>query len=76
MQPSIIELTTNLSAATLSINNVLDALGLNGDGPFSLQVITRFTELQEDNETLRDMVQEMTAQRNALVKSLTVTEAK
>lgn len=66
MQPSIIELTTNLSAATLSINNVSDALGLNGDGPFSLQVITKFAELQADNETLRAMVQELTAQRDAL----------
>ncbi|AXW87783.1 hypothetical protein AU509_07350 [Lonsdalea britannica] len=68
MQPSIIELTTNLSAATLSINNVSDALGLNGDGPLSLQVITKLTDLLADNETLRAMVQELTAQRDALVE--------
>ncbi|RAT16211.1 MULTISPECIES: hypothetical protein [Lonsdalea] len=61
-----IELNGNLSAATLSINNVSDAMGLNGDGPFSLQVITKFTDLLADNETLRAMVHEMTAQRDAL----------
>ncbi|MFP1780376.1 hypothetical protein ACLEEB_14595 [Lonsdalea quercina] len=66
MQPSIIDLTTNLSAATLSINNVSEALGLSGDGAFSLQVITKFTDLQKDNETLRAMVQELTDQRDAL----------
>ncbi|MFP1915058.1 hypothetical protein ACLEEZ_05740 [Lonsdalea quercina] len=61
-----IELTGNLSATTLSINNVSDALGLSGDGAFSLQVITKFTDLQKDNETLRAMVQELTAQHAAL----------
>jgi len=65
MQPSIIDLTTNLSAATLSINNVSDALGLSGDSAFSHQVIAKFTDLQADNETLRSMVQELTAQREA-----------
>ncbi|MFP1783194.1 hypothetical protein [Lonsdalea quercina] len=60
-----IELTGNLSAATLSINNVSEALGLSGDGAFSHQVITKFTDLQADNETLRAMVQELTAQREA-----------
>lgn len=61
-----VELTGNLSAATLSINNVSDAIGLNGDGPFSLQVIAKFTDLLADNETLRAMVQELTAQRDAM----------
>ncbi|MFP1871941.1 hypothetical protein ACLEDV_08245 [Lonsdalea quercina] len=61
-----IELTGNLSAATLSINNVSEALGLSGDGAFSLQVITKFTDLQADNKTLRAMVQELTAQHAAL----------
>lgn len=66
MQLSIIDLTTNLSAATLSINNVSEALGLSGDGAFSHQVITKFTDLQADNETLRAMVQELTAQRDSM----------
>ncbi|MFP1927440.1 hypothetical protein ACLEE4_01625 [Lonsdalea quercina] len=63
-----IELTGNLSATTLSINNVSDALGLSGDGAFSHQVITKFTDLQADNETLRAMVHELTAQREALLE--------
>ena len=61
-----IELTGNLSATTLSINNVSDALGLSDDGAFSLEVITKFTDLQKDNETLRAMVQELTAQRDSM----------
>ncbi|MFP1891039.1 hypothetical protein ACLEEJ_00445 [Lonsdalea quercina] len=66
MKPSIIDLTTKLSAATMGINNVSDALGLSGDGAFSHQVITKFTDLQADNETLRAMVHELTAQRDSM----------
>ncbi|MFP1879739.1 hypothetical protein [Lonsdalea quercina] len=60
-----IEFAQHQLSTMISINCVSLALGLSGDGAFSLQVITKFADLQADNETLRAMVHELTAQREA-----------
>lgn len=70
MHHSVTELTTNLSAATLSINNVSDALGLNRESPFSLQVINKFTALAEDNEVLHSVVKELKKQRDQMISEI------
>ncbi|MFP1862297.1 hypothetical protein [Lonsdalea quercina] len=61
-----IEFAQHQLSTMISINCVSLALGLSGDGAFSHQVITKFTDLQKDNETLRAMVKELTVQRAQL----------